>query len=509
MNLSLRRSECYQDEVKNPYRENDFMSQWQFEASRKSGRSDDPGQFWLEQLLYLLETSYEDLLADTRKTDDNAVANTYKSFIEDYALQIWKAADGYEFFLNERLVDFEGDTESRLGVERKEAGSQLAWMIREGMIHLVLPISPEVAVMFCNESRCWESPFTEITHQLKAPYPENSHLKDAPHVDVVNIHVPSERRRRKIWPATVAWRVNIGTLSRYQHRIIASYSLGHARSLVVVRSRKRFERAKRELEVFTRERVKTYEDRGSRFDYQYQNDRRNSNQKVQASSGEQKNRMVEDYRSDMDKVFATLSNANEIPRMTKENIFKFWMTFYTVQHLSGIVTSLPKSDNGLNTRIMHPGLKTAFEAAYPTKPPDHRDLNDIDFWRFFEYGMGETTFAQLFFKIEQNVTDLVAAEAFGAQFEASRESLQWPVEFLCQENDYDDDDGANKKPSRPENDLLRTPSFQSIYRAAQCFEALMWMYVERQDILATFVQQIALPTEDIQPHIFQFRSRRE
>lgn len=37
MDLSARRYEQYNDELKNPYRENDFMFQHLFEASRKSG----------------------------------------------------------------------------------------------------------------------------------------------------------------------------------------------------------------------------------------------------------------------------------------------------------------------------------------------------------------------------------------------------------------------------------------------------------------------------------------
>lgn len=64
-------------------------------------------------------------------------------------------ADGYEFSFNERLVDFKGDTESWLGMQEKETGPQLMWMSNEDMAHLIIPISSEVAVIFCNESRCW------------------------------------------------------------------------------------------------------------------------------------------------------------------------------------------------------------------------------------------------------------------------------------------------------------------------------------------------------------------
>jgi hypothetical protein len=37
-------------------------------------------------LLYLLEATYEDLLADARKSDGKALAVTYKHFIESYDL---------------------------------------------------------------------------------------------------------------------------------------------------------------------------------------------------------------------------------------------------------------------------------------------------------------------------------------------------------------------------------------------------------------------------------------
>jgi hypothetical protein len=94
-----------------------------FEESRKTGRSGEPGKFWLDQLLYLLETSHEDILVDAEKTTGhNAAASTYKHFIENYALRIWKAADDYEFFLNDQLVGFEGDTQSFPVAEVKDIG---------------------------------------------------------------------------------------------------------------------------------------------------------------------------------------------------------------------------------------------------------------------------------------------------------------------------------------------------------------------------------------------------
>ena len=174
MSLSAKRTEQYRSEVKNPYRENDFMFQELFEESRKRGGTGDPDQFWLEDLLYVLEASHEDLLSDAEKSDRTSSADTYKHYTERYALQIWKAAAGHEFFLNDRLVDFEGETQSVLGTEVKDSGSQLILMTTEDMIHLVLPISPEIAVVFCDESRCWESPVAESMHRLEIPYPRTA-----------------------------------------------------------------------------------------------------------------------------------------------------------------------------------------------------------------------------------------------------------------------------------------------------------------------------------------------
>lgn len=132
----------------------------------------------------------------------------------------------------------------------KETGTQLIWMTAEDMIHMILPISPEVAVIFCNESRSRESPLAEIMHPRREPYPQNSLLVKAPHKDVTNVNMPSMKRGKKSSPATTVRLVNIGTLSRHHHRIITSYFLGHAHSVVLVRSRARFKRARRELEVF-------------------------------------------------------------------------------------------------------------------------------------------------------------------------------------------------------------------------------------------------------------------
>ncbi|KAK7985652.1 hypothetical protein PG988_003274 [Apiospora saccharicola] len=222
MHLSMKRSAQRRNEINNTRGENDFLYQRLFEASMARGGSLDPRQFWIQDLLYLLETSHDQIPQDAEKIKGVSSAGTYKYFVDECALQIWKAADGHEFFLNERLVDFEGNTQSQLGIEVTEAGPQLICMTSDGMVHMILPLSPEVAVVFCNESRCCISPPTGIMQRGKIPHPDSSLLKDAPHKDVTTIAVEGQKRGRKRWPATTAWRVSISTLSADNHQALTS-----------------------------------------------------------------------------------------------------------------------------------------------------------------------------------------------------------------------------------------------------------------------------------------------
>lgn len=505
-NLSPKRSEWYRDEVKNPHRENDFMFQQLFETSRESGHSGEPEEFWLEQLLYILETSHEDILTDADKPSKNTAAQTYSNFVKNYALQIWKAAEGYEFFLNEALIDFEGDTQSCLGVEEKGERLQLMWMTSDDIIHRIFPISPKVAIIFCNEARCWVSPAADDMHRAKIPYPENTLLKDAPHKDIVNIDVPKEKRGRRTWPATVAWRVNIGTLSREQHRIIASYSLSHAKSLVVVQSRVRFERAKRELELFSQARMKHGKSIGMRFIYQ-SNQQSYQRNPTPPDEEEVMARLVEDRMSALDEVLQMV-DTDEVPPMNKRNAFTFWLAIDTLEStMRAKETPSSGCDDNSTThiRIMHPALKLAFEEAYPQKHPSHRDLNNVDFPKFLWNCFGEEMFKKLCGKIERRISELVAADGFDAKFDASVKTLQPYLDLPFQETKHE----SNQEHSENESNFMNRHSFRVIYKAANIFDILQWMFDERQDILATFVRQIAEPMEALQSGITRIRARRK
>ncbi|KAF4442001.1 hypothetical protein F53441_11846 [Fusarium austroafricanum] len=428
INLSTRRSKQYKDELNNPYRENDFVFQRLFQTSRKSGRSGEPGQFWLEHLLYLLETDHEDLLADAAKIDN-----------------IGPEADGYEFFLNERLVDFEGDTQSVLGTEVKE--------IR----------IPEVAIVFCDELRCWESSFADIMHRLKKPYPQNSLLVKAPHKDIIDVCVPRRKRGRKSWPATMAWRVNIGTLTRPHHRIITSYSLSHAKSVIIIQSRARFERARRELQIFNKERQEWWQSIGIRSGYR--DDSQQCREGVIHPRRDQIDRIVDKHITALDEVIKIIENTHERLQRTKENALKSWLAIRTCEAIR--ISSSRSDDKSSSFRIMHPALKATFEDAYPPKHPDHRDLVTIDFDEFFCHALGDEMFAKLSVEIEKKIRELVHTNNFHFHFETFKESSRPSEDSLLEERN-----GDLNEQSINQEDILESPSFGSVFRAAQGFDAL-------------------------------------
>jgi hypothetical protein len=386
-------------------------------------------------------------------------------------------------------------------MEEKDTGPQLIRMTTYDMIHIVLPINPQVAVIFCDESRCWESPFADAMHRAKIPYLANSLLKDAPHKDIVNVDVPTQRRGKKTWPATVAWRVSIGTLSREQHRIIASYSIGHARSFLVVRRRARFERARRELAEFQRERAETWKRQGIRFGHPndppwHQTDR------TAGLSQERIESMVDGHTSALRDIINLVETSRERVPKNKENSIKCWQAISALDLAlasgAGPILSSEPDSRSSKKRIMHPALKMAFEAAYPAKHPDHRDLIEVDFAEFVYSCVGEEMFAKLSDAIHKKVQELVQKDCFGAYFDAAVQQLETDSRF--QQADF---------AGEGSEDVLNNTCFQSIFTAAQEFDVLRWMFEERQDILATFVQQIALPMAEMQPSVLRSRARRE
>ena len=100
---------------------------------------------------------------------------------------------------------------------------------------------------------------------------------------------------------------------------------------------------------------------------------------------------------------------------------------------------------------------------------------------------------------------MVAADGFGAKFDASVKTLQPYLDLPFQETKHE----SNQKHSENESNFMNRHSFRVIYKAANIFDTLQWMFDERQDILATFVRQIAEPVEASQPGITRIRARRK
>ncbi|KAK8123003.1 hypothetical protein PG984_011673 [Apiospora sp. TS-2023a] len=262
---------------------------------------------------------------------------------------------------------------------------------------MILPLSPEVAVVFCNESRCCMSPSPEIMQRGKIPHPDNSLLKDAPHKDVTSIEVEGQKRGRKRWPATTAWRVSIGTLSADHHQAITSYTLSHAQSLLVVRSRAKFERAKRELNRFGQEIAKSW-------------NRGGTEKEIVTVAG---TKMTEEERgwakaqlSALEWLDRVIVPSREPVTRTKENVFKCFQAFIALTTILNPDAEVFQEEG----RLMHPALQSAFEAAYPPKHPAHRDLVTIGFDEFFGLGLGEEHFTRLLTLVEEKCRELVASD---------------------------------------------------------------------------------------------------
>jgi hypothetical protein len=218
-------------------------------------------------------------------------------------------------------------------------------------------------------------------------------------------------------------------------------------------------------------------------------------------------RIVRNHKSALKEVVSIIATTHEPLQRTKDNALKSWLAIsaleaYRVKH---IATPSSSSDTeSSHFSVMHPALKAAFEAAYPPQHPDHRDLVTINFGQFVSYGIGEEMFVQLTLKIDSKISELVHADTFHTHWEARATNLRPPEGSLLQS-----DEGLGEEPTCLEKDLLGNPSFQSIVRAAQGFDVLNWMFEERQDILVTFVQQIAVPMETMQPRITRIRLTRE
>lgn len=278
-------------------------------------------------------------------------------------------------------------------------------MTKEDFIHLVLPISPEVAVIFCDESRCWESPFAETMHLVKIQFSANILLAKAPHKDIVDVHVPGRKRSRGTWPATTAWRISIGTLSREQHSIIASYSLSHARAVVVVRSREKFEKAKKELAIFAEKQAKRW--KAQRFSF---TDRANILPNDASYPSRQTiDKVVDEHEAALAKIMALVAEGKPL-RRTKENTYTSWLA------IRNLTFMYPQA----STVSSNTAIRAGFEAAYPPQHPQHRKLLTVDFMAFYNHGIDDETSKRLSFAIDTKIREVMVADTFLEHWLASR-----------------------------------------------------------------------------------------
>ncbi|KAK7915066.1 hypothetical protein PG985_012769 [Apiospora marii] len=260
---------------------------------------------------------------------------------------------------------------------------------------MILPVSPEVAVVFCNESRCGVAPSAEIMQRAKIPHLDVSLLKDAPH--------QGSQLSALVW---------------------------------------------------------------------------------------------------LEKV--VLPSREPVIR-TKENAFTCFQAFAALVSLMQSESESMEQD--AEVCLMHPSLKSAFEAAYPPKSPTHRDLVAVDFEGFFGLGLGEDHFTRLLTLVEERCRELATPDTMEQNWALFDKT---PSQLPHTQPGSEGSNRGKKQSSSPRGkDPSKSLAFQSAWEASQALDSLRWMFEERQDILATFVQELEGPMGNLQAKVFGTRARRE
>ena len=159
------------------------------------------------------------------------------------------------------------------------------------------------------------------------------------------------------------------------------------------------ERDLKEPEVFSKEREETWTRQGIR--YGHQSGQQSAHQETELSP-EQLTRMVDDHNFALDQVLHITRVTREVPSRSKESFHRFWLAFKAVY-------AFMSKQIGLKVKmdVVHPALGAAFEASYPQKQPDHKELLAIDFAGFLDYGMSGATFAKITSQIEEKILELI------------------------------------------------------------------------------------------------------
>lgn len=127
----------------------------------------------------------------------------------------------------------------------------------------------------------------------------------------------------------------------------------------------------------------------------------------------------------------------------------------------------------------------------------------MDWVKFFNHGMGEGIFTKPLSMIDDKIMELVRGNNFDAIFQSSLQKLPDFESLFPGSDTKSEDDGVRGRQT------LENPCFKSIYRAAQEFDLLKWMFEKREDILATFVRRLTGPAERLHPPVIRMRARRD
>ena len=461
MLLSDHRSKWLKNEFMDHRRENNHVFRRYFEKTEgdKEERSPSvPELIWLGRLRYMLETSHDDLLAAASLENAMPDVQTYKYYFEEYELHIWKAEESRYFLLNDKFVEFEGDTDIFLTCNPQQ---ELCHSICENRMHIWLPISPKVALVFCMPASCWQSAFEHVMKQAGIPWPDTSLLAKAPHKDPkLEILQTSAGKDAQMW------RVNIAVLPKEFHRVLTSYTLAHARNFIVLKDVSTLEPAIRDLDSFSEERKGEWKAIGRRW--------------TQPTPEVSIDEMVA-------AVFAKVHAGEDLPR-TRNTVIS---SFYTVSMLSYVGSKEFSTKDSFMDETGPRSFIKLMEQEFPPKPAGYTDLLSLTFFTFVLETLNEAHFMKLMNAIDEKLVAIAESDNFKAAWDECKEPT--PMETPPKDDATDDM-------------IHNNIGFQSMYRAASAFGILRWLYDKRQDILVRFMEPFMEPMH--RPEIMRIRFAR-
>lgn len=454
MFLSSIRLKSTKAEFMDDKRKNNFVYQDLFNAERLNSHNSTlsrPEQIWLNRLDFLLGASHQRLLEVAKEADAPSDVLLYNHFFNRYNLQIWTAGYGQEFFLSDHFVDFEGDTNSFLAIDREK---QICHVTASDRIHIWMPVSPKIVIAFCSPSRCWHNPPELQMTSTKDLLPNITMLDNAPHKDpiVETVQLDAHNKADK-------WRINIAELPEQFHFVLVSYTLMHTSDLIIFTEKFNLETALGEFESFLEMRQEAWEARGYRW--------LGPTTKIPESDD-----LIEGITAISEKL-----RAKERPTGSREDV----KTYFTV--LTSVMSKQYNeelSDYVIRNGPGYKGFIERLQREFPPKRPEHLDLISLGFWEFAQVTLDEAHFMML---------------------------IKSLCEKMQQETDHDKSLFAHKMPesevdgSPLQSDGLTEPKVTAetdidgtmYYQMAYALGAMQWLYEERQDIIVHFLEPILDP----------------